>query len=298
MAKILITGGTGFIGRQVITACRAAGEQIAALVLPGDPEQKNLPADIEILNGDLACPPWEKIKAFAPDSCIHCAWIATPGVYLQSPLNTDFLKWSQTLARGLMEQGTAHFVGVGSCAEYLPDPLPPYAAAKADFRRSLLKLTAENPNFSFSWARIFYPYGPGEPEKKFFRFMLKNLAEGTPFSVRTPTASKDYIHVADVGRALACLAHCRAVGDFDIAGGRPTSLRTLVEQAAALAGQDPDKLVQWGEEQDPMPLPPADLSALTALGWAPAISLNRGIADLLQDARTANQTERTKHVTQ
>jgi len=51
---ILITGATGRVGRELLASRRAAGENVRALVLPGDPAREELESeDVEIVTGSL-----------------------------------------------------------------------------------------------------------------------------------------------------------------------------------------------------------------------------------------------------
>jgi uncharacterized protein YbjT (DUF2867 family) len=54
MKRILVTGSTGNIGRQVVGELRATGCRIRAL--SRSPQSANLPADVEVVRGDLAVP--------------------------------------------------------------------------------------------------------------------------------------------------------------------------------------------------------------------------------------------------
>jgi uncharacterized protein YbjT (DUF2867 family) len=54
MKRILVTGATGNIGREVVTQLRVTGCQIRALCR--NPQSANLPDGVEVVRGDLATP--------------------------------------------------------------------------------------------------------------------------------------------------------------------------------------------------------------------------------------------------
>jgi len=54
MKRILVTGATGNVGRQVVAQLRSTGCQIRAL--SRNPQSANLPKDVEVARGDLAVP--------------------------------------------------------------------------------------------------------------------------------------------------------------------------------------------------------------------------------------------------
>jgi uncharacterized protein YbjT (DUF2867 family) len=54
MNRILVIGATGNIGRQVVTQLIPTGAEVRALVR--NPDSAHLPAEIEVIRGDLTCP--------------------------------------------------------------------------------------------------------------------------------------------------------------------------------------------------------------------------------------------------
>ena len=54
MRRILVTGATGNVGRQLVAQLRAAGRAVRALTR--DPQSANLPGDVEVVAGDLSAP--------------------------------------------------------------------------------------------------------------------------------------------------------------------------------------------------------------------------------------------------
>src|SRR5205823_4923511 len=102
--KIFVTGATGFIGGAFCALARVHGHEVASLERPHR----------------LDSAPWESIRRFAPDACLHAAWIATPGEYLTSPLNRDYLRWSFEFIKEMRKLGTRYFVVLGTCLEYAP----------------------------------------------------------------------------------------------------------------------------------------------------------------------------------
>ena len=118
--KILVTGATGFIGSAFAKLALSHGHEIGGMMLPTEAPPTHVPVSDKMvwIKGTLAELPWREIESFKPDACIHFAWIATPGVYLESPENEKHLEWSLNLARRLKSIGMGQFVGVGTCIEY------------------------------------------------------------------------------------------------------------------------------------------------------------------------------------
>lgn len=290
--RVLITGATGFVGRHIVYACRARGNAVGALVVPGD--GVTLPEGIEIFRGTLEQPPWDAIETFAPRVCVHAAWVTTPGAYMTSPLNMAFEAWSRTFLARLLDKSVRRVVGVGSCAEYLPEGSEtaeaPYVQCKKRMRAFLMRETRAR-GASGVWGRVFFPFGAGEPPGKLCRGMVEAVWRGERFRVRSPDAMRDYIAVEDVARGLAMLADGAVEGDVDIGSGAPITVRTLAECVATVMGREPDDCFEWGHQPDNMVLPAADTARLRELGWTPTVSLRQGIERLAASLREEEKND-------
>ncbi|GAB4165186.1 MAG: NAD(P)-dependent oxidoreductase [Terrimicrobiaceae bacterium] len=281
--KILVTGASGFIGGEVARLAAADGHEVAVLVrkatvrLPG-----------RVLVGNMEAPPWDAIREFSPEACIHCAWIATPGVYLDSPENETLVESSMALASGLVECGLQHFVGAGTCFEYDSSPSPlhtsapapancsPYAAAKIRLHRQLAEILASK--VAFSWGRIFYAYGPREHPKRFPSILLTNFSEGKPVTVNRPRDIVDYIHVRDIAAAFLTIATGNRPGDFNVGSGCPVTVGEVAATAARLTGRN--DLLILGQHDD-VTGRCADMACWDGLPWSPQISLEDGLREMM-----------------
>jgi dTDP-6-deoxy-L-talose 4-dehydrogenase (NAD+) len=283
--RVLITGATGFIGSHAALGCQANGWEVGALVLPAEVSmcRERLGQSVAVFPGTLAEPPWPALEAWQPDACIHCAWIATPGEYLTSPLNTDFLRWSRIFLERLAANGTRRLVGVGTCAERLV-PLqgngaPLYARCKDELRQFMLDGI---PGAQCAWARLFYPYGVGEARQRLISSLIAAFQAGRSFPLRCTDTRKDYVHVADVGSAMAALARFAMTGLVEIGTGTGVRLGDLAAMVAARMGC-PERLV-LGDETDPLGDMIADPELLHALGWSATVPLDRGVAAMVEQA--------------
>jgi len=143
---ILLTGATGFVGRQVLRALVERNCKVRLIVRDAS-YSKVVPSDaIEavITTPDLwsASVTWCDEVCRGVDIVIHAAWYAEPGQYLRSPKNLDCLAGTLRLSQGASRAKVRRFIGIGTCFEYdlsaghltVATPLrpsSPYAAAKA-----------------------------------------------------------------------------------------------------------------------------------------------------------------------
>ena len=284
--KILITGAKGFLGTASVRAALARGHEVAALVRGSSERLRDF--QITRIAGDLENPDWIALEKFGAEACLHAAWIATPGEYLTSPANRDFLTWSTAFLSRLAAIGMQHSVVLGTCIEYAPQrtplredmsplaPATPYAQAKDELRRAL-----ERRILPHCWARIFYPYGPGEDPRRLATSIIRRTLKKEDIILKTPDSVKDYIFVDDVAAALLAAVEKRALGALNIGTGLGVTVREIATAIAKILGK-PARIAVPEVVPDPYDHIVADPARLHALGWQPRTSLTDGLTELVR----------------
>ena len=286
--RLLVTGGTGFVGANLLRQALASGHEVLSLSRRPPTPTRGLHA----VAAPIGSPPWDRISGFQAEVLIHTAWEATPGVYLESPENRDWVDWSEALIEGSVQRGIRRIVVVGTCIEYpitgqpLPEtlataPISLYARCKDELHQRLTRRWNRS-NISLVWARLFYPYGPGEHPSRLCSSLIRRLKAGERISLRTPHSMKDYVHIDDVGRALLTLGSVDVSQTVNIGTGTGTTVLELAQRIAGLVGR-PD-LVGWENPPEPDPLHHvvADVSRLRSLGWSPQVELEEGLRALIR----------------
>lgn len=244
---VLLTGGSGFVGRQIAQALAEKGLRLRFVAR--DPSRLALPAgdgavtDI-VQTPDLFAEPasWWQQACAGVDTVIHAAWYAEPGKYLHSPLNLDCLAGTLQLAKGAAAARVRRFVGIGTCFEYARSDQPlaynaallpqtPYAGAKVAAYMSLAQwLPAQQ--VEFSWCRLFYLYGEGEDIRRFVPYLRARLSAGEPAELSPGAQVLDFLDVTQAGRLIAETALGNTQGASNICSGQPIALRQLAERIA------------------------------------------------------------------
>lgn len=261
-ARVLVTGGTGFVGRQVLRALSARGVPIRAVIRAGSAAR--LPdglGDIDVresgnLFGETAA--WWEAACQGTSSVVHLAWVATPDSYLTASENLDCLLGTLTLAKGAARADVGRFLGAGTCFEYdlskrvlsIDTPLrpaTPYAGAKAAAFQALSQwLPAQG--VSFLWARLFYLYGEGEDPRKLVSYLRKQLAAGLTADLTSGRQIRDYLDVREAGGLLADALYSGAEGAFNLCSGVPITVRQVAERIADEYGRR--DLLNFGARRD------------------------------------------------
>ncbi len=287
--RILLSGGSGFIGRRIARQAVARGHEVLSFSrwpAGSGSEWHHVQAPID-------SPPWTQIERFQPEVLVHAAWEVAPGVYFESPGNPLWVDWSEAFVRGLAARGLRRFVLLGTCLEYQITgqpmrendtpiaPLSTYACCKDELRRRLEE-TLPAVSTQLAWARLFYLYGPGEPPSKLCTSLIRRFRCGEPVTLMTPFSVKDYIHVDEVGRALLHIAERGYDGPINVGTGTGSSVLLIAQTIAATLGCP--ELVQPSERPsaDPLFHVVADISRLRALGWSPQVGLEAGVRGLIE----------------
>ena len=316
--KILITGGAGFIGSTIASACLDEGH-VPVILDDLSTGVASFAAGRAFYRGDIAdAALLARIFAEHPDiaATVHCAaHIVVPDSVAQ-PLRYYRNNVAKTvdLLAALIGAGCRRVLFSSSASIYgrTPDhgvaedapiaPDSPYARTKA-MMEQVLADTAATGDLAALSLRYFNPIGADPQLRTGLQLLSPTHAlgrlldaqrTGTPFTItgtdwptRDGTGLRDYIHVWDLARA-----HVRALERFDrvvpggyralnVGTGTGTTVRELVDAFERATGTRPE--VVEG------PRRPGDVAgayarverAHEALGWRAELGVADGIRDAL-----------------
>ena len=286
--RVLLTGASGFLGRHTIAPLLDQSYEVHAVGnTVTDPRARWHHADLL----DQAAR-HRLVATVRPDALLHCAWVTQHGAYWTAPANLDWVAASLDLARLAQAHGTTRMVIAGSCAEYdwngpsgspwrEDDPCRPttlYGIAKDSLHRLLTPFAAQT-GLELVWARLFHLYGPGEAPARLVPSLLAALSQGLQAEIGPADAARDFMHVADAGRALAHVLANGLQGPVNVASGQPVTVGTIAGILARLAGRPDLQAVAARQSTEPKVML-ADTTRLLASGFAPSIALREGLAAL------------------
>lgn len=296
--RILLTGGTGFIGCPLLARLLDDGHDVLAVHGSTAPDLRHPRLEwrrLDLLRAseeDLG----ETLAGEGLTHCIHTAWYTNHADYLIHEVNRAWVSASLRLRDAFAAAGGARFVALGTCVEYdaaaagagpcreqgtplRPDTL--YGECKVALFRALKARGGD-----FAWARIFFVYGPGDREGRLIPYILSALAREEAVGPKTGGLRRDYIHVEDLARQLARIATGTVRGPINTGTGSAVSISQIFETAAALVGR-PDLArtnMAMGEGQPA--LIEADLTKFRAeVGEPQARGLEQGLRTLIEAGR-------------
>lgn len=295
--KVFVTGSTGFIGSHVVRALVSAGHTVLALATSGANlwRIRDILPHIEIVQGRLEDSTSIKnlLHAWKPEICIHLAWYAETGKYLNSSENLNSLYGSLNLLKVLSECGCRQFICAGTCAEYKmkseilvetdgTEAETLYAASKLSFQMLAKQICAQT-GMLLTWGRIFYPYGPQEDSRRLIPSAILKLLNNDVFLASPGEQLRDYIHITDVANAFLALAEKQVPGVFNICSSQPVTIKNILELIGDLMKKN--GLLAYGaiqyREWEPMHIVGSN-EKLKAIGWESKIDLHTGLHDTIK----------------
>ena len=248
-SRVLVTGGTGFIGRRVVGALLAEGHEVTVADHRAFPDTA-----VRSVIGDL-CDPDVPGRAVRPDTdvIIHLAAVTSVLASVQDPVSTHRLNVDATarlleLAREnevgtFLLASTNAVVGSGSApGEVITErtllrPLTPYGATKAA-AEMLLGSYANCYGLAGAALRFSNVYGPGMAEKdSFVPRLMRAARDGEGVQVRGDgSMRRDLVHVDDVVQGILAAWRAGHTGPLILAGGKSVSVNEMVETARRVTG--------------------------------------------------------------
>jgi len=294
--KILLLGGSGFIGKRLCQGLLQAGYRPVVFdrVPPAIPGVEYHQGDM-ISVGDLWAPLLEEV-----DTVFHLAWTTKP----QSANDAPYYDLQSNVLSGLhfldsLVKLARHprviFVSTGGAVygtpQYLPIdeshpayPLNAYGIGKLTFER-YLALYRRLHGLDYLIFRPGNPYGEGQDPaaaQGAVAVFLGRLLAGQPISIWGDGETvRDYLYVGDLVEAfikgISYLPREDAARVFNVGSGHGLSLKQLIATLAAVTGRQPEVDFQPARKAD-TPAVVLDIAQIgRCLGWCPATTLEQGL---------------------
>lgn len=306
MARVVVTGGAGFVGSHVADALIARGDQVLVVDDLSTGSEDNVPERAEFERLDIvdADAFGSAVSSFAPKIVCHLAAQASVTASVQRPehdLDVNVRGTFNVCEAARQSGALVVFASTGGAVygegaplptpeDYPPQPLAPYGASK---------LAAEA--YVGTWGRLnglrnvvlrlSNVYGPRQTpagEAGVVAIFCERLLRNEPPPLRgdgKPT--RDYVHVADVARAFVAAAEGRRPGTYNVGTGRPTStakLLALLQEAAGTKIEPSREALRPGELQASA----VDVTRIAEeLDWRPEIELAKGLRETFDWYRKA-----------
>jgi nucleoside-diphosphate-sugar epimerase len=297
--KVLVTGGAGFIGSNLVRSLLERGDEVRVLDNFSTGNRRNLEGlDVEIVEGELRS--YERVHAATRGAEVvyHLGALGSVPRSVQDPLTSNAVNVEGTLnvLLAARDEGVRRVVYSSSSSVYgnsgeLPrtesmptDPISPYGVAKLAAERYCVSFARVYHGFETVVLRYFNVFG--ERQSPFSQYaavvplFVTAIAEGRPVTIYGDgEQSRDFTYVGNVVDATirAGSAADASGAIFNVAAGSPGTVNLLADTIGRILEKPVEK--QHGEPR------PGDVrdswadvgAAERALGYRPSIGLEDGL---------------------
>ncbi len=315
MTRVLVTGGAGFIGSNLVAALLERGDEVRVLDNFSTGSRANLAAlgrDVDVVEGDLRS--YERVHTAVrgAEVVFHQGALGSVPRSVQDPLSSTAVNVEGTLnvLLAARDEGIRRIVAASSSSVYgdggefprvesvAPNPISPYAVAKLAAERFCVSFTRVY-GIETVALRYFNVFGPRQdPSSQYAAVVprfIRLIADGEAVTVHGDGGqSRDFTYVENVVRAnlLAADAGDAAGRVLNIATGNAETVEALADTIGRLLDRPVVKTygpAQPGDVRESW----ADVSAAReAIGYEPLVGFEEGLRrtiDAMLGAETARR---------
>jgi len=278
--RVLVTGGSGFIGRHVVAELASEGARVRVVDLVPHPDP-----EIDSVVGDIADP--DVLGAALQggfESIVHLAAVTSVLRSMEEPemtFRTNVIGTNALLAAGRAAGVTSlSFASTNAVTGPMDgpkiseaatmEPLTPYGATKAAGEMLMSAYTASY-GLRCACVRLTNVYGPGMQAKdSIVARLMRAIRLGTTFEIYGDgNQVRDYVHVTDVVQAIRLgLLSDGWAGPTVIGSGTSISVHEVVDAVRTVSGAElPVRHID--AKPGEMPAVIVDSSRAHAAGWSP-----------------------------
>ena len=303
--KILIVGGTGFIGYHLAKKSLKKGWRVTSI-------SSNLPKKVRYLSKVkyIVCDVTSKntLKKKLKGTFDYIVNLAGYVDHSQKKktYRSHYLGCKNLTAIFTKKKPEA-FVQIGSCIEYgnLKSPQKEnykfkpsliksiYGKAKLLSSMHLLDLFKKK-KFPVTILRLYLAYGPKQDANRFLPIIINGCINNKKFPCSKGNQLRDFIHVNDVVRAIIkSLPNKNAKGKIiNIGSGKPKKIINIIKQIKKITkGGHPEYGKIKFRKDEILELYPAINNAKKILNWEPKTSFNLGLAKTIKYYKTIKENE-------
>ena len=311
--KVLVTGATGMVGRQLLPLLLERGALITAASL----DQPTIVESDLLQNVDF-----KRVDLRSLDNCLeiskgkeivfHLAGVkGSPLLTKQQPASffTNTMMFNLNVMEAARLQGVERFLYTSSIGVYAPAEIfheddvwlsfPSENDKFAGYAKRMGELQAEALSIEYGWdavhivrpSNVYGPWDNFDPNTAMvIPSLIARIANGeNPLQVwGDGSAIRDFIHSKDVARAMVHVMEKNVKGPTNVGSSLRTPIRDIVEILQAI---NPGLEIGWQTDKptgDDIRL--MDIDKLKTSGFTPEISIAKGVAETF-DWFCSNKTE-------
>jgi nucleoside-diphosphate-sugar epimerase len=299
LGTYLVTGGAGFIGSHLVEELLRRGESVRIADNFSSGRRANIPAGVEVLEGDVADEAFAARAVAGCDYVLHQAAIPSVPRSISEPMATNRANVDGTLSLlvAARDAGVKRLVFAGSSSVYgnaatlpkredmRPAPMSPYALQKL-VSEQYCQMFTQLYGLETVTTRYFNVFGPrqqpGSPYSGVISLFIEALATGQRPKIHGDgRQTRDFTYVGDVVRGVLAAATTPGVGGevFNVAVGGRISLLELFGTLQRLLKTNVEPICGPAREGDVRDSQADIVRARQRLGFEPQVSFEDGLRD-------------------
>jgi len=237
--KILITGASGFVGRNFIDRLKSVSDfEVFVLSLHASKFDKDLQSNFKFIQLNRSFSNVQLVVSeIKPEVLIHLGWQGIPDYSVENSF--DSFKWSVEITQCAINAGVRRVISTGSCWEYLDpkgaideqwpvDRVNAFKLAKSS-TREFLSLMCKEAEVEFVWLRLFYVYGRYQNQHSLIPSLLEQLRKNIAPFANNPDPTIDFVNASYVAEILLeCIQKQQISGVFNLGSGIATNVLEIV----------------------------------------------------------------------
>ncbi len=240
MHRILISGASGFIGKNLVDKLIDKNNDLMLVGRNLDMFKTNIIKKKILDLGDVNYDCQELIN-FNPDVFIHLAWEGIPN-YSEEFSKKNYLNTLRIIKNIVEFTNCKKIISTGSCWEYNDGniegkckenieikPKKPFSIYKKKILDEISIITKKK-NIIFNWLRLFYVYGPGQKKESIIPSLIETIRNKKTLNINYPANKNDYIYVDDVIKFIKIFINQHVPsGIYNIGSGKGIEVKNLLK---------------------------------------------------------------------
>ena len=299
--SILIVGGTGFIGTNLVKKLLKLGLKVTCLSLKNK-KNKLVHKNLKYIFCDYSNFYILKKKINKPYE-----YVVNLGGYIdhskffvkgRTVINNHFLSTINLLS-SIKKTKLKRYVHIGTCDEYgenvspikenvREDPVTTYAFGKLA-SMNLLIMLHKTENLPVTALRLFLVYGPLQKNDRLIPQVINGCLKKKSFPVSKGNQLRDFCYVDDIINAIILsLTNKKALGEvFNVGSGKPVSVKFIINKISQIIKQGKPQFNKIPfRKNENLKLYPSINKIRRILGWIPKTSLNQGLVKTINYYKT------------
>lgn len=293
--KILITGGTGFIGYHLAKKCLSLNWSVTSLSNNKPPKKRKL-SNVRYIICDIT-----KKKSLFNKVQKKFDYVVNLAGHVdhsnkKKTLNSHF-NGCKNLSYLFINSSIKKFIQIGSCIEYGKKKSPQvekiinrktystYGKAKLLSTNYLLNLSKKY-NFPVNILRFYLVYGPRQDENRLIPITINNAFKNKDFECSQGTQLRDFLYIDDAVSAIIKTLKKKGISGeiINVGSGKPLQVKKVILKICRIISLGKPIFGKIKFRKDEIKyLYPSIKKANLLLNWTPKVKFNLGLKKTIND---------------